>query len=898
MCVGLLAPAIIGGYTLTTLRQDQRAKDLDHQIRDKLELLAISLADPLWNIDNQAAGSILMAMMRDPTIVRIVVNNPNGREFLGFERLERRIGSARHGQRDILRAGAVVGRVEVEFDDGLSQRAYQSDRMYYVLVLASQFAVALALMLFVVRRRVLQPLARLRAFSDQIAKGDLHTQLDWARTDEIGHLARQLDHMRSGLKASFEEQQVILENIQVGVIFVRDHIIRLANRHVEEIFGYAPGEMHGQMSHIIYHSTHQFEEIAGQATAAVAEINGVYEGELNLKRRNGSGFWAHMRGRALDHTEPHAGSIWVFEDVTEQHRAAAQLRLSATVFENTADGVMITDSQRHIVAVNRSFERITGYGEAEVLGHSPSFLHSGRQGHEFYAQMWRTLEETRRWSGELWNRRKTGEIYPEHLTITAVLGAKGELDHYVSVFSDITFRKEAESEITKLAFYDFLTQLPNRRLMLDRLTQALASSARHQRHGALMLIDLDNFKTLNDTLGHDVGDQLLVRVAARLESCVREGDTVARLGGDEFVVILEGLDKDGAAPLQAEAVAQKVLFELKKPYLLDLSLTAEHLTQRSHDCTASLGIAMFRDQSISVDELMKRADTAMYQAKAAGRNALRFFDPDMQLAVAARAALELDLRRGLLEKQFLLYFQSQVDSSNCVIGAEVLLRWQHPERGLVSPIEFIPLAEETGLILPLGQWVLEAACAQLAVWADRPGFQNLTLAVNVSARQFRQADFVQQVLAALNQFDANPGRLKLELTESMLVDNVEDVIEKMKVLKQRGVNFSMDDFGTGYSSLLYLKLLPIDQLKIDRSFVRDVLTDLNDAAIARTIVALGQSLGLSVIAEGVETQVQRDFLAANGCDLYQGYFFSRPFPLDDFTAYVNHSQSSVQHSLS
>lgn len=778
MCVGLLAPAVVGGYVLTTLRQDQRTQDLENQLQEKLELLALSLVDPVWNIDTQATASILTAMMRDPEIVRIVVSDPTGRAILEDKRIERRLGASQIGQREIMRSGAVVGQVEVEIDDGLSQRAYRNDRLAYFLVLACQFALALGLILYALRRRVLRPLAGLTAFSDQIAKGNLDRPLDWTRPDEIGRLARQLDHMRSGLKTS----------------------------------------------------------------------------------------------------------------LIERNHAAAQLRLSATVFENTADGVMITDAHKHIVAVNRSFERITGYSQAEVLGKSPSLLSSGRQGPDFYEELWRCLDDVGRWSGELWNRRKTGEIYPEHLAITAVMGASGALDHYVSVFSDITFRKAAENEITQLAFYDSLTQLPNRRLMLDRLGQALTSSARHHRHGALMLIDLDNFKTLNDTLGHDVGDQLLVRVAARLESCIREGDTVARLGGDEFVVILEDLDKEGLAAMQAEAVGQKVLAELKKPYLLDLTLDAEQLTQRSHDCTSSLGIALFRDQSISADELMKRADTAMYQAKAAGRNTLRFFDPEMQEAVAARAALEFDLRQALLEKQFLLHYQAQVDSTDIVIGAEVLLRWQHPLRGLVSPIEFIPLAEETGLILPLGQWVLEAACGQLAAWAEHPKTRDLTLAVNVSARQFSQSNFVEQVLSTVNQLGANPRKLKLELTESMLVDNVDDIIEKMSVLKAHGVSFSMDDFGTGYSSLSYLKLLPIDQLKIDRSFVRDVLTDTNDAAIARTIVALGQSLGLSVIAEGVETQLQRDFLAANGCTFYQGYFFSRPLPLSEFATYLDNSR--------
>ena len=431
-----------------------------------------------------------------------------------------------------------------------------------------------------------------------------------------------------------------------------------------------------------------------------------------------------------------------------------------------------------------------------------------------------------------------------------------------------------------------LTRLPNRRLMLDRLAQALTSSARHKRHCALMMIDLDNFKTLNDTQGHDIGDQLLVAVALRLETCVRKGDTVARLGGDEFVIILEDLGNNEEAALHAEGVARKVLAQLSKPYLLDIALNGVKLSPHRHQCTSSIGITLFDEQPISVDEIMKRADTAMYQAKSAGRNTLRFYDPEMQSAVADRAAMESDLHRAIEHQQFVLYYQAQVDSSDRVIGAEALLRWNHPERGLVSPADFIPITEATGLILPIGQWVLQTACDLLATWSAYEKMAHLTVSVNVSARQFHHPDFVSQVVEAISRSSANPERLKLELTESLLVDDIDDVIEKMSALKAKGVCFSLDDFGTGYSSLSYLKLLPLDQLKIDQGFVRDVLSDSNDAAIARTILALGNSLGLGVIAEGVETEAQRDFLASSGCSAYQGYYFCRPLPLEKFEAYM------------
>ena len=444
---------------------------------------------------------------------------------------------------------------------------------------------------------------------------------------------------------------------------------------------------------------------------------------------------------------------------------------------------------------------------------------------------------------------------------------------YRGIGRDITEHKRNEDENLRLAFYDALTGLPNRRLLLDRLSQALVTTARNLRQAALLFIDLDNFKDLNDTMGHDLGDRLLEKVANRLVTCVRQGDTVARFGGDEFVVMLEELNPDlGSAITQVQTVGEKILAAFNQPF---------DLSGKEHYSTSSIGIAVFSGQQQSMDEVLKRADLAMYQAKAAGRNTLRFFDPALQAAVAERVALEADLRYGLEHGQLVLFYQPIVDETGSVTGVEALSRWAHPQRGMVMPANFIPMAEQTGLILPLGRWVLQTACNQLVDWSGDPTTQEVSIAINVSAREFRQPEFATQVIETLRKTGANPKRLQLELTESLLLSDVQDAVRKMEQLKALGVRFSLDDFGTGYSSLSYLKRLPLDQLKIDQSFVRDLLTDPNDAAIARTVVALAQSLGLSVVAEGVETEGQRDFLLASGCKAFQGYLFGQPVPVHE-----------------
>jgi len=572
------------------------------------------------------------------------------------------------------------------------------------------------------------------------------------------------------------------------------------------------------------------------------------------------------------------GEINLTLQTVKKHES--ELRLAAAAFESK-EGMVITDAGNVIVRVNRAFTEMSGYTAKEVIGQTPAILRSGRHDASFFVEIWERLKQTGAWQGEIWERRKNGQIYPKWLTIKALKLDDGTVTHYVSTHTDITERKRAEEEITHLAFYDPLTQLPNRRLLLDRLQQALASSARSGFNGALFFLDLDNFKTLNDTLGHDKGDMLLQQVAKRLVGCVREGDTVARLGGDEFVVMLEGLSENALeAATQAEILGEKILADLNRPYQLN------GFENRS---TPSIGVTLFCGHRHAIEELLKQADLAMYQSKTAGRNTLRFFDPKMQAVVADRAALEIELRAAVKQQQFVLYYQAQVVGNGRLTGAEALVRWQHPQRGLVSPAEFIPLAEESGLILPLGLWVLETACAQLAKWAAQPDTAHLSMAVNISANQLHQADFVDQVLGVLARTGANPKKLKLELTESLLVTNVENSIAKMAALKAHGVGFSIDDFGTGYSSLTYLKRLPLDQLKIDQSFVKDILIESNDAAIAKMVLALAESLGLKVIAEGVEIEAQRDVLARLGCHAYQGFLFSHPLPVDEFEAFVRRS---------
>jgi diguanylate cyclase (GGDEF)-like protein/PAS domain S-box-containing protein len=551
----------------------------------------------------------------------------------------------------------------------------------------------------------------------------------------------------------------------------------------------------------------------------------------------------------------------------ERYRTAFQTNLDAMNINRVDDGSFID--------CNQAFLDGSGYTREEILGRNTLELGVWADDRDRKA----VLEIIHRDSGcrglEVQFRKKNGEVFWGELS-SSLMEVDG-VPCILSITRDLSAAKAAEETIQNLAFYDPLTGLPNRRHLLERLRRPLDAGARGGRSQALLLVDLDHFKTLNDTLGHHTGDLLLQEIARRILACAHEADTVCRLGGDEFVVVLENQSKVAEeAAAQAKAVGAKILAAINQPCMID-----------DHECSssASIGIAIFGEGQDSTDEILQQAEIALYQAKAAGRNTMRFFSPALQTAVNDRAAMEEDLRQGIKTNQFLLYYQPQVERGR-LTGAEALLRWKHPRRGLVQPNDFIPLAEESRLILPLGDWVLEAACAQIKLWEGRKETAHLSVAVNISALQFRQPEFVEQVLATLSRTGANPGSLRLELTESMLVENLEDIIAKMTELKSHGLRFSLDDFGTGYSSLTYLKRLPLDRLKIDRSFVRDMMVDATSGAIAQTILSLGRALGISVIAEGVETEEQRGYLAGLGCHSFQGFLFSPPLPLGKFEAFL------------
>ncbi len=547
------------------------------------------------------------------------------------------------------------------------------------------------------------------------------------------------------------------------------------------------------------------------------------------------------------------------------------LYLAGKVIESSLEGIMVTDAEARILSVNPAFTHMTGYTPEEVIGRSPSLLNSGRQSPAFYARMWEGLVAEGKWQGEVWNRRKSGEVYPQLLHITAIRDRDGRLTHYAALFTDISRLKETEARIRDLAYYDPLTGLPNRRLLEDRLQVEIGHAARLRCRLAVLFVDLDRFKRINDSLGHSVGDKLLVEIAARLRGSLREDDTVARMGGDEFLVILNNL----AGPDEAAMTARRLVGALRRPV---------HIEGRELVVTTSLGVSIYPDDSQDADTLIKHADVAMYRAKDEGRNSFQLFEPAMNARSLEHLALETALHRALPRKELLLHFQPLVDAADGrLVAAEALLRWQHPDLDLVSPADFIPLAEETGLIVPIGEWVLRSACEHHRAWREAGGTP-LRMMVNISARQFRDEGFLAMVGSVLAETAMPPACLTLELTESMLMDGTERTIARLEQLRALGVGLAIDDFGTGYSSLAYLKRFPIDELKIDRLFVRGIDRETRDGALVAAIISLGHSLGLRVVAEGVETPGQLAVLQHEGCDLAQGFHFSAPLPWPAFVA--------------
>ncbi|WLI90610.1 EAL domain-containing protein [Massilia sp. R2A-15] len=997
---GLVLPATVGSYLLIGVQEQQSARTaLNDALQRNADILALGMQESLWNMNAESARSLGQSVMRDPSVLHILVTGQADTEFMNIRAAEPQAGKIYRAEREIVVRGERIGRVLVEMDDARSQQELRGKQSNYAFVLASQLAISLILIVLFLNKRLLSPLRTLMNFSDRLSHGDFETPVGLRGRDELGRLGSQMEQMRVAIRHLFEdigqreerfrtivtqvpgavfrvrpggaiefvsdaiedicgfsaaqlmrsttdawsdlifpedrrmhrrlvseaiasgrpyeieyrivdafgterwvsengqpqldegggalwvdgilsdiserkhnemriegllaEQSAILDNVMFGVMFVRHRRVVSANRRCEELFGYTNGQLTGGSTAMVFPSDEAFAD-AGQAQYAVLADGKYVTEERQYRRRDGSMFWCLVSGYALDPLRPHEGSIWVFADVTERKLAEEKLRLSATVLEHIADGVMVIDGAGHIVAINPAFTQITGYTESEALGQDSSLTRSGRHEVSYYKRLWEELIEHGFWRGEIWNMRKNGEEYLEWLTVSAVRDNQGVTTHYVAVFSDITKVKESQDKLDHLAHHDPLTALPNRLLFHDRLQHALLRAGRDEEQLAILFIDLDRFKNVNDTLGHHVGDELLQQVARALTEQLREGDTLARLGGDEFIVLLENVESQASAG----HVAEKLVAMFEQPFMVsDYELFV----------TGSVGISVYPNDATDLNMLIRNADVAMYQAKARGRNGYQFYAPSMTGEGVERLRLETMLRRSIEKNEIFLNYQPQVEiDSGRLIGVEALVRWDNPELGLVAPARFIPLAEDTGFINQLGKWVLYEACRQMIRWQEA-GLYVPKIAVNLSVKQFERGSIVGMVADILKETGLAPHRLQLEVTESVIM-NTGDALVFINDLHAIGVGLAIDDFGTGYSSLAYLKQMPVQTLKIDRSFIKDISTDANDEAIAIAIIQLGKSLHLSVIAEGVETAAQAAFLLRHGCNLAQGYMYSHPEP--------------------
>lgn len=603
---------------------------------------------------------------------------------------------------------------------------------------------------------------------------------------------------------------------------------------------------------------------------AAAERIAAGEFEYDAPPTDGDGEVAHLS--ASIHTMVNN----LTREILERKKAEEQLRLSAAVFANNSEAIVITDAHNNIVRVNDAFTRISGHSAQEVIGQNPRIFSSGNMDKPFYQKMWTTLLEKNGWTGEIWNKRKNGEIFPEWLILSLVRDDSGNITNHIAIYSDITERKQEEEQIQFLANHDVLTSLPNRTLLTDRLEQALAFAERNKTKVAVLFIDLDHFKNINDSLGHDVGDELLRLAAQRISACFRRTDTIARLGGDEFVAVLPEIGSEN----EVVSLIEKMLHAFGEKFMVD----EHHLS-----ITPSIGISLFPDDGLKPVTLLRNADIAMYRAKSQGRNTLQFYRPEMTEHATERLQIEMQLRHAIENGELILHYQPQVDlNTGEMIGMESLIRWKHPELGMISPARFIPIAEETGLILEIGAWVLREACMQGCIW-QKQGYKVVPIAVNVSGVQLKRGPFTALVREILDETGFDSKLLDLEITESVLMACGEASLEIMNSLKALGVTLSLDDFGTGYSSLSRLKSLPLDYLKVDQSFVRDIATDPNDAAIVRAILSMSREMNLKVIAEGVETSEQLEFLRGLQCLTFQGYLFSRPVPPEEIKLYLKKS---------
>jgi diguanylate cyclase (GGDEF)-like protein/PAS domain S-box-containing protein len=1012
---GLAVPALVGSYFLVGVQERQAARaNLDETLQRNADILALGMQESLWNMNADAARSLVDSVMRDPAVLHVQVRAQANDDFLDQRAAGAAEGHVFRAERTVLAHGQPIGRVLVEMDDSRSQHELRAKQWRYAGVLAVQLAVSLLLIALLLKRRLLAPLRSLTGFSDRLSRGNFDTPLVLSSHDELGRLGAQMDRMRLAIRELFAdigrreerfrtivtqvpgavfrarpggtidfvsdaiqeisgyparlfmnaatdrwsdiiapqdrrmrrrhvkeavlaarpyeieyriidadgverwvlesgqpvaqggeaafwidgiisdigdrkhdqmrieallaEQSAVLDNVMFGIMQQRDRRVVSTNRRFDELFGYEEGELVGESVAVLFPDPVAYERAVAASTPVLASGK-EFGDEHPHRRRDGSLFMCQVSGRAVDPERPYGDSIWVYADVTGRRQAEEKLRLSATVLEHIADGVVVIDVHGRIVATNPAYTQITGYTESEAVGTQSGLTHAGLasmggQEQGFYDTLWRDLAETGFWRGETRRTRKNGEVYLEWLTVSAVRGDDDAVTHYVCVFSDITKLKESQEKLDHLAHHDPLTGLPNRLLFHDRLQHAMARAARAGTQLAVVFIDLDRFKNVNDTLGHHVGDELLKQVAQTLSDCLRDGDTLARLGGDEFIVLLEDVEGERGARM----VAEKLMRLFEQPAMV---------SGYELFVTGSVGISLFPQDASDLNVLVRNADVAMYQAKARGRNGYAFYAPSMDGEGIERLRLEALLRRAIEKNEIWLAYQPQVEiDTGLLIGVEALLRWNSPELGQLGPDRFIPLAEDIGFINQLGGWVLEQACRQLKCW-DLAGLVVPKIAVNLSARQFDRGGLAPTVERVLRETGLAPNRLQLEVTESVIM-NTGDAMQYINDLHAIGVELAIDDFGTGYSSLAYLKQLPVQTLKIDRSFIRDISTDAinreNEEAIAIAIIQLGKSMNLAVIAEGVETVEQAAFLLRHGCRRAQGYLYARPLPPDQLLA--------------
>ncbi|MBV8649011.1 EAL domain-containing protein [Paludibacterium sp.] len=897
--LGVLIPVVLIGALTLNLQRETATAALATDERRVLDILALGMQEPLWNLSRQSGAPLIESVMDDPRVVSIrVTDTQSNTVFLSSMRSDRAIGSVSVLQKPVIYRGEEIGLVTIVFDTEHLANQLKSDLQHMVMTLLAQIVLSMLLIMALLHSRFLRPIRELTHQATQLAELKLEGHFDWARGDEIGRLGRHLEWTRSELKRLFDELRAKTIALEADIARRREmeEALRRSETKYRELFwsnldGIVISSLDGQVIdanpaflNLMCYSLDQlklqnFWSLVAQESEALEHFNldnkvlrfgYCDEFEASYLNRFGNPVPVSVKTVAMRDSSGRINAVWrMVRDISERRSAEERMQLAAKVFENTTEGIMITDGDLRIRIVNRAFSDITGYSQQEVLGQKPSILSSGRHENAFYTQMWQQLGSQGFWQGEIWNRRKNGEIYPEWLAINVVKSALGELTHYVAIFSDQSERRAADERIQFLAHFDVLTGLPNRAQLQDRTELAITAAGRDNLHLALLLLDLDRFKTINESLGHSAGDTLLQVAADRIKSVLAPGQMVARQGGDEFIIMLPAIVDPG----EAAVVAERIIHAFAPPV---------DLHNHSISITPSIGISIYPEDGHDFDMLVRNADAAMYHAKSFGRNSFKFYTADLNARAHEILAIESQLRFALDRNEFMLHYQPQVDMrSGRIVGAEALIRWNHPALGLLGPNRFIDVAEERGFIVQLGNWVIREACRQLAAWrsADLP---EISLAINLSALQFRQAELVSTLERAVSA-NGLPGRaLDIEVTESVVMEDVDSTEQTIDAIKRMGMQLSIDDFGTGYSSLSYLKRFKADKLKIDRSFVLDIPEDSDDCEIAKAVINMAQTLNMKVVAEGVETIEQWQFLLAEGCDLVQGYLLAKPLPAAEF----------------